>query len=123
MLAVLAGGAAETGSQIVARVAQAQASRGAAALVQFMSKGEARAFQRSAEDGARFLGQAVHRATARALKKEFPGRFEYYTRGPDFLDRLTGEMIELTTPGQVGRHMLRPGYGGASFVTYLLGAH
>jgi hypothetical protein len=66
------------------------------------------------------LGQAVHRNTASALDEAFPGRFQYRTRGPDFLDTLTGERLELTTPGQVGAHLGRPGYEGVTMCTYVL---
>lgn len=71
---------------------------------------------------SRMLGQAVHRSTADALDEAYPGRFLYSTRGPDFVDTETGEMLELTTPGQVGSHLARPGYGGVTMCTYTLPA-
>lgn len=66
---------------------------------------------------SRMLGQAVHRSTARELDRTNPGRFEYSTRGPDFVDRTTGEMLELTTPGEVGKHLARPGYANVTICT------
>lgn len=71
---------------------------------------------------SRMLGQAVHRSTANALQRAHPNRFLYRTRGPDFVDRTTGEMLELTTPGQVGSHLARPGYAGVTMCTYVLSA-
>jgi hypothetical protein len=88
-----------------------------------MTERQAAAFLKNPQGGARFLGQVVHKLTDQILRDEYPGRFIYNHVGPDFLDKLTGELIELTTPGQVGRHLARPGYGGASMVTYLLGGH
>jgi hypothetical protein len=69
---------------------------------------------------SRMLGQAVHRRTAGALDEAYPGRFWYRTRGPDFVDRTTGEMLELATPGQVGAHLARPGYANVTMCTYVL---
>ena len=37
-----------------------------------------------------------------------------------FVDRTTGEMLELTTPGQVGAHLARPGYANVTMCTYVL---
>jgi hypothetical protein len=85
-----------------------------------MSRAERLAFEANPAGGSRFLGQAVHRATRDALEEQFPGRFIYRTRGIDFVDTSTGEMIELTTPSQVASHMARPGYRGASYATYWL---
>ena len=44
-------------------------------------------------------------------------RVRYYRVGPDFLDRETGELIELTTPAQVAAHQAKPGY---EYLTYAL---
>jgi hypothetical protein len=97
------------------------AGRGVAALVAEMSEGQATAFLKNPAGGSRFVGTVVHQLTHKILRVEFPGRFVYNRIGPDLLDTMTGELIELTTPGQLGRHMARPGYGGASFVTYIVG--
>lgn len=43
--------------------------------------------------------------TVAAMDQEFPGRFLYAIRGPDFVDTEAGEMLELTTPGQVAEHL------------------
>jgi hypothetical protein len=78
------------------------------------------AYERDPVGGSRFLGQAVHRATDEALSEQYPGRFIYRTLGPDFVDTTNGEMIELTTPGQVASHMIRPGYEGVHYAVYEL---
>lgn len=64
--------------------------------------------------------QAVHRATARELERKYPGRFVYRTRGIDFLDTKTGNLVELTTQRQVASHMARPGYQNAEYAIYAL---
>ena len=67
------------------------------------------------------MGQAVHTATAADLNVQFPGRFEYSRIGPDFLHLPTGQLIELTTPGQVASHVAKGGeYATASYATYNL---
>jgi|HubBroStandDraft_3_1064219.scaffolds.fasta_scaffold1100697_1 hypothetical protein len=68
------------------------------------------------------LGQAVHRSIADALDEAYPARFLYSTRGPDFVDTETGEMLELTTPREVASHLARPGYDGVPMCTYTLPA-
>jgi hypothetical protein len=41
---------------------------------------------------------------------------------PDFLEEATGNMVELTTPGQVGAHVARGGdYVNALYATYWFG--
>ena len=71
------------------------------------------------EDGLLgFVPQPNLRATAQALESAHPGRFVYSTRGPDFVDRTTGEIIELTTPGAVGPHLARD--WAVNIVTYIL---
>jgi hypothetical protein len=71
---------------------------------------------------SRTLGQAVHRLTAGALDEAYPGRFLYFTRGPEFVDTETGEMLELTTPGEVASHAARPGYDAVTMCTCTLPA-
>ena len=56
-----------------------------------------------------FYGQAVHRATEAALDAAYLGKFVYRLVGPDFLDTSSGDLVELTTPGQVTIHMARRG--------------
>lgn len=68
--------------------------------------------------GSRFLGQAVHRATATELELQFTGVYSYRLNRPDFLNNETGEVVELTTPNQVDAHMARPGYEGATYAMY-----
>jgi hypothetical protein len=116
-----ASGEGVTAEGIIEGAAGQQASRGADYLRQFLSDAEQAAYDVNPARGSRFLGQAVHRATDAALQREFGDRFLYQTLGPDFVGTGTGEMLELTTPGQVGAHMLRPGYEGVTYVRYLLG--
>jgi len=101
-------------------VAQSQADLGFEGLSEFMSEAQANAFLKNPTSGARFLGTAVHQATAEALEAISPGRFLYQTIGPDFLDTTTGEFVELTTPGQAAAHAARPGYAGVTISTYSL---
>ena len=102
----------------LSRLAQTQEARGIDFLKRYLSRAELDAYERDPAAGRRFLGHALHRAVADALDEQFQGRFIYRTRGPDFIDTSTGEMIELTTPAQVGSHMARPGYGAMSYSTY-----
>ncbi|MFO1388035.1 hypothetical protein [Cellvibrio sp.] len=52
------------------------------------------------------------------MEAAFPGRFDYNaTRKFDFIDKFTGEIIELTTTKQAGNHAARLG-GWESIVTY-----
>jgi hypothetical protein len=83
-----------------------------------MTEGERAAYVANPAKGSRFVGTAVHRATRDALAERFPGRFQYRTRGPDFLNRLTGREIELTTPAAKAAHAARPGYQNAEIVTH-----
>jgi RHS repeat-associated protein len=94
--------AEESAAQIIARVASQQAARGATALREagLMTAQEYRLYMADPIRNARFFGTAVHRATVQALKQLYPGRFKYYTKGPDFVDKATGEIIELTTHAQ-----------------------
>jgi len=110
--------AAGAGTAIVESTARQEASRGTSYLFEYLTTGERAAYLANPAGGSRFLGQGAHRATASALEKAYPGRFSYSTRGPDFLDKLTGEVIELTTPGQVGAHAMRDPY--TNIVTYSL---
>lgn len=84
-------------------------------LKQFMSPKEIRAYLASPENGSRFIGHAVHRATAAGLERIYPARFDYNaTRSIDFIDKDTGEMVELTTEAGVNSHLQR----GGTIVTY-----
>ena len=112
-----AGGASEV---IISSTAQEQANLGVSGLSQFMSGNQLRAYLANPAAGSRFLGTAVHNATARVLEIRYPGRFIYNTIGPDFLDTTTKELIELTTPRQAAAHLARPGYGGVTISTYTL---
>lgn len=80
----------EAGDQIIARTAQEFASQGFEGLAPYMTRAEQAAYLANPRQGARFLGQAVHNATAQALEALYPGRFLYSRVGPDFVDRATG---------------------------------
>ncbi|MDQ3574357.1 MAG: hypothetical protein M3404_05450 [Actinomycetota bacterium] len=109
-----------TSTQIVEQTARAEAGQGTAYLREYMRPGERLRFDLDPAKGTRYVGQATHRATAQSLEAQFPGRFAYRHRGPDFLDRTTGEVTELTTPRQVPPHMRRPDYpqDPQSYATY-----
>jgi hypothetical protein len=77
-------------------------------LLGFLSRAEQKAYLANPARGSRFLGQAVHRATAGELERQYPGRFTHHLKGPDFVDGQTGHVIELTTPNQVAAHMGPP---------------
>jgi hypothetical protein len=85
-----------------------------------MSANQLRAYLVNPAAGSRFLGTAVHKATARLLEVRYPDRFIYKIIGPDFLDTTTGQFIELTTPRQAAVHLARPGYSGVTISTYAL---
>ena len=106
--------------EIIETVAREQAARGPEELMAALSNAEQAAMSSRPWLRNPMLGQAVHRNTAAALDEAFPGRFEYSTPGPDFLDTWTRERLELTTPGQVRPHQRRPGYEGVTMCTYNL---
>ncbi len=110
----------ESAQSIISRVAQEQADRGVQTLNGEMSRGQLKAFQKNPARGSRFLGTVVHNLTANALEDLYPGRFRYYTVGPDFLDTTTGELFDLTTPGQVAAHMAKAGYEALTYALYVL---
>jgi len=124
----IAGGVKELGAvtvtasarDIISRTAQRVADGGFDTWKQFLSTAEQNAFKANPSMSSMFAGQAVHRGTSASLRKLYEDRFLYSTKGPDFLDTLTGEQIELTTPGQVGAHMARPGYGEMTYSIYTL---
>lgn len=117
-----AAGAVPSARELVETTARAQAARGTDELMKALSTSERAAMERAPWLWRPMLGQAVHRSTRDALEEAYPGRFQYFTRGPDFLDTSTGDWLELTTPGQVRAHELRPGYEIAEMCTYTLGA-
>jgi hypothetical protein len=111
--------AGEAGA-IISSVAQEQADLGIGGLSRHMTEKQVEAYLKNPAAGSRFLGTAVHDATAEALEKQYTSRFIYNRIGPDFLDKTTGKLIELTTPRQVGVHLARPGYDGVTISTYTL---
>jgi hypothetical protein len=106
--------------RIISSIAQEQADLGIGGLSRHLSEKQLEAYLRNPAAGSRFLGTAVHKATAEALKMQYPSRFTYNLIGPDFLDKTTGELIELTTQRQVNAHLARPGYGRVTISTYKL---
>ena len=103
------------GDSLIKRTAQQQYEAGYGHLKQYMSPKERAAYLADSENGSRFIGHAVHRATADVLEQTYPGRFDYNaTRKFDFLDYDSGQMIELTTVKGVRTHQDR----GADIVTY-----
>ena len=110
--------ALEAGEDVVAQVAQQHASKGFEGLTPWMSEAEQAAYAANPARGSRFLGQAVHNATAETLDLLYPNRFVYSRIGPDFLDKATGEMIELTTPGSKAAHMVKEGYENVKYALY-----
>jgi hypothetical protein len=97
----------ESSIEIIARVSKAQTEKDLDELLEFLSFKERAAYLKNPDKGSRYLGQAMHRGTDADLKFEFPERFKYHTKGPDFYDNATGEWIELTTPGCLKEHQRR----------------
>jgi hypothetical protein len=112
----------ESAQSIVSRIAQQQANLGAAGLrdAGYLSRAQCRAYAADPAKGSRFLGTAVHEATDAVLQAQYGTRFLYRRAGADFIDTMTGEVIELTTAGQVGVHMAKPGYRWVTYSTYTL---
>lgn len=67
-----------------------------------------------------WFGHALHRATGDTLERLYPRDFAYNpTNGVDFRDTRTGGRVELTTVGQIDRHIARGGgYLTAAYVAY-----
>ena len=110
---------------IIGSVAQQQANLGAQVLrdAGYFSDAAWARYMADPAMNSRYFGTAVHNGTADALEDLYPGRFRYNSVGPDFLDQSTGEVLELTTPGQVNAHIARfalQGWGGTAIVTYQL---
>ena len=61
----------------------------------YMSERQLAVYLANPAAGSRFLGTAVHKATAEMLRTRYPSRFIYKLIGPDFLDTTTGKFIEL----------------------------
>jgi hypothetical protein len=114
-------GGEEDSVALIERLAQENADSGFAGLQAFMRPGEVRAYLADPAMGSRFLGQAVHRAVAAALNERFGGAWVYSTRGVDFTNTVTGDMVELTTTGQVAIHVAKGGdYVTARYALYAL---
>jgi hypothetical protein len=110
-----ADGVFQFGDDLVKEIAQQQYSAGFNHLKQFMSPKEIKAYLADPSVASMITGHAVHRATDAVLQRMHPGRFDYNaTRAFDFLDRSTGQAIELTTKKGVRTHQNR----AADIVTY-----
>ncbi|WP_235576790.1 RHS repeat-associated core domain-containing protein [Pseudoalteromonas sp. P1-9] len=108
-------GVFQFGDELVKQIAQQQYKAGFSHLKQYMSPKEIKAYLADPDNGSRFIGHAVHRGTEATLQKMHPGRFDYNaTRAFDFLDKATGQAIELTTKKGVKTHLNR----AADIVTY-----
>ena len=108
-------GVFQFGDDLVKEIAQHQYSAGFNHLKQFMSPKEIKAYLADPSVASMIIGHAVHRATDAVLQRMHPGRFDYNaTRAFDFLDRSTGQAIELTTKKGVRTHQNR----AADIVTY-----
>jgi hypothetical protein len=113
-------GAASEAGAIISSIAQEQANLGISGLSRYISANQLRAYLANPAARSRFLGTAVHNATAEVLEMRYTGRFMYKVIGPDFLDTTTGKFIELTTPRQAAAHLARPGYDAVTISTYTL---
>jgi hypothetical protein len=103
---------------IIQYVARGEAAKGIQHLQRFLSRAE-RGLLTNAKTRAMAIGTAVHRATDSALGELFPGRFEYYAnRGMDFVDKTTGELVELTTRAQQAYKQWKYGVSAESVATY-----
>jgi RHS repeat-associated protein len=111
-----------TGDVIIAEVAQQVAEIGVEGLVDTMSEGMADAYEADPANGARFLGQMVHKLTNEFLQKVYPNRFIYQTVGEDFIDTEDAITIELTTYNAFWSHWIKAGtYQMCEYVFYVIG--
>ena len=108
----------ETSYEIIARISKEVSEMNLENLLEYLTPAEKNAYRQNPQKGSRFLGQAIHRGTDEQAELEFPDRFKYNLKGPDFLDKLTKEYVELTTPGCKREHELR--YPGIEIVTYTM---
>jgi len=114
--------------KIVEDTAQEMADKGFEEIDQRLTDSQREALKDEPWLIDRFRGSEVHKMTRDALIERYGDRFEYRTVGPDFLDTLTGKLIELTTPGQVSAHKLKgtdktkkgydPAYATCDYATY-----
>jgi hypothetical protein len=106
------------GRVIIERIARGEYGKGIDYLKGFLTQGQLRLLG-DARTRAMAIGTAVHKATEQALEENFPGRFEYFSnKGMDFLDKTTGELVELTTRAQQAYKQWKYGAGADSLATY-----
>ncbi len=112
---------AESSASIVARIAQGVADRGFASLKGELDLDLQRIVETNPGLGRAYVGTLLHNEVARLLAIEYPGRFRYFTVGPDFFDSLTGQLVELTTEGQLAGHVARySNIFGVDYAVYFL---
>ena len=92
--------ATKSSAEIIEAVARAERAKGIDYLKGFMSAKQRKMLQ-NPKTAALAIGHAVHDATAQALRDLYGSRFSYYrNKGVDFVDHMTGEIVELTTHAQ-----------------------
>ena len=98
----------------VALVARSIEQGGFNRVKRFMSDQEQALYKLDPNRYARYLGTAIHKATAARLQGLFGRRFIYNRRHadtgrmrPDFVDTKTDEFIELTTKSDMPSHRRR----------------
>lgn len=107
------------GAGLVQATAQKVADAGLPSIKALLSGPQSRALANRPYLDRAFAGTHVHEETASILEMTYPTRFKYNRVGVDFLDRLTGEKIELTTEKAIAEHVRRGGdYLTATYVTY-----
>lgn len=106
---------------LVQQYARTNAARGTDWLYEnFMSDAEQAAYDLNPAAGSRFLGSAVHRATAADLRAVYGDLIRYSpNRGPDFTYVPGGFQVELTTAMQVAVHQGRGVVGGYDYAQAL----
>jgi hypothetical protein len=110
----------------IEEIAQEEAKRGRKALLSTLTVDQQEAAKKKSWLEDVFTGHAVHNRTNKVLQNRYPGEFEYNpSNGVDFKhvdpDTKVVTRIELTTSGQVEKHIARGGeYETAQYATYEL---
>lgn len=110
----------------IEEIAQEEAKRGRKVLLSTLTVDQQEAAKKKSWLEDVFTGHAVHNRTNKVLQNRYPGEFEYNpSNGVDFKhvdpDTKVVTRIELTTSGQVEKHIARGGeYETAQYATYEL---
>jgi RHS repeat-associated protein len=105
--------------KIITDIAQEIADQGLDVLDKRLSQDQLDAAEEEPWRKWQYRGSEVHKMTAAELAARYGKRFIYHTVGVDFLDTLTGKLIELTTPGQVANHKKKGGdYATCDYARY-----